>query len=302
MRMENRLRIGATTTALITPFRNGIPDLRALRQLAERQIRAGVDGLAVCTITGEGPTLSMHERAAAIWTCVKAAAGRIPVIAATGTNATASTIALTQQAEALGAQAALVTVPYYSKPGQKGIISHFQQVGAASTLPLIIDNEFSRTASNLTVDTLKALADNPSIAGIVGSDIATPGALPADLRHRFVLLSNRDASAIAFLASGGSGVISAGANVHPRLFASLQQACRAGNMSAAVALEDRLSALMSALGTDGDPCAIKHALHVLLGSDTAVRLPLVTLEASAKTAISEALTELAHSSSIAISI
>lgn len=287
------MRLGATTTAVITPFRNGMLDIAALDRLAERQVHAGVDGLAVCTPIGEGPTLTTDERNAVIRTCVRVAAGRVPIIVATGTNDTATTIDFTRQAEDLGAAAALVTVPYYSKPGQSGIVHHFERIGLACKLPLIVDNNPSRTATDLTADTLSKLSAIPFIAGLAntGGGMAALADLPQHLRDRFILLCGNDADALAFLASGGDGIISAGANVHPRLFASLQQAARARNISAAAALDDRLFPLIKAIGADGDPSVIKHALHVLLGTNAEVRLPLVELEPDARVAISDALIE-----------
>jgi 4-hydroxy-tetrahydrodipicolinate synthase len=296
MRVRKSLRLGTITTALITPFRDDRPDFAALEQLAERQIRSGIDGLAVCTVTGEGPTLSMEEQAEVVRTCVRVAAGRVPIIAATGTNSTTSTIALTRQAEKLGASAALVTVPYYSKPGQRGVVHHFQMLAAETTLPLIADSNPSRCAIGLSPETLEAFSCIPSIVGLVGvlDNDTCSTALPRHLRERFTFLSNRDDTARAFLGQRGDGIISAGANVHPRLFASMQQAARAGNIHAAMALEGRLFPLMQALGADAGPSTVKHALHVLLGTDPAVRLPMVALDPDEKTSVFDALTSVSE--------
>ncbi|CAN7245004.1 4-hydroxy-tetrahydrodipicolinate synthase [Rhizobium sp. LjRoot258] len=303
MPADRALRLGATTTALITPFRDGALDLSKLEQLAERQIRGGVDGLAVCTLTGEGPTLTRSERAAVILTCVRVAGGRVPVIAATGTNATASAIALTRDAEELGASAALVTLPYYSKPSQKGIAGHFAQLAAATHLPLIVENNPLRTAIDMTLPTLTALADIPSIVGMLVADGSTAArAMPSHLCQRFLRLSDRDATALSFLSTGGRGIISAGANVCPRLYASLQQAARDGNLSAARLLEDRLAPLTAALGAEVDPAAIKHALQTLQQIDPEVRLPLLALDDDRKQSVSQALACLSEIQKNAISI
>ncbi|MBB3318490.1 4-hydroxy-tetrahydrodipicolinate synthase [Rhizobium sp. BK181] len=303
MPADRTLRLGPTTTALVTPFREGVVDLSALEQLVEWQIQSGVDGLAVCTATGEGSTLTRSERAAAILTCVRVAAGRVPVIAATGTNATASTIALTRDAEELGAAAALVTLPYYSKPGQKGIASHFAQLAFATSLPLIVENNPLRTAIDMTSTTLNALADIPSVVGFVLADGSVAArTLPPEWRQRFLLLSDCDATALSFLSTGGSGIISAGANLCPRLYASLQQAARGGNLPAARQLEGRLAPLTAALGAEGDPAAIKYALQTLRLIDPEVRLPLLGVEANEKQSISQALLRAsgAHDSSLSI--
>ncbi|MGR9156276.1 4-hydroxy-tetrahydrodipicolinate synthase [Rhizobium leguminosarum] len=284
-------RPGGAITTLITPFRHGCLDRPALRALAEWQILSGVDGLTVCSTTGEGPTLSQQERAEAIDLVIRSAAGRVPVIAATGTNSTDSTIALTREAEVLGAAAALVTVPYYSKPGQQGIVYHFEQLSAASGLPVIIDHAPAQTASDLSTETLGRLATIPGIFGIrdATGDIARFVGLSAILRQRFRFFSGHDPSALAFTIAGGDGTISSGANVVPRLFISMQQAARAGNLSAARSLQDRLMPLISALGPEGDPARIKHALRLVRGLKAELRLPLVAAEPEVCLAIGEAL-------------
>lgn len=284
-------RPGGAITALVTPFRDGDLDRAALRALAEWQILSGVDGLAVCSVTGEGPALSQRERGEVIDLSVRSAGGRVPVIAATGTNSTESTIALTREAEALGAAAALVTVPYYSKPGQKGIVHHFEQLASASGLPVIIDNAPALTASDLSVETLDRLAAIPGILGIrdATGDIARFAGLSPFLRQRFRFFSGHDPSALAFTIAGGDGMISPGANVLPRLFTSMQQAARAGNLSAALSLQDRLLPLISVLGPEGDPARIKHALGLIRGLEVELRLPLVAAEPETRFAIGEAL-------------
>jgi 4-hydroxy-tetrahydrodipicolinate synthase len=285
------LRLGGVITALATPFRNGRLDRPAFEALAEWQILSGVDGLAVATVTGEGPTLSPREHTVLIETAVRIAAGRVPVLAATGTNATESTIALTREAGALGAAAALVTVPYYSKPGQKGIVHHFEQVGAAASLPLVVGNAPRRTASDLSTETLARLAAIPAIVGICDAtgDIGRFAGLPSSLRQRFRFLSGHDGTALAFGIAGGSGVVSPAANVLPRLFASMQQAAQAGNITAALALQDRLLPLVRALGPEGDPAHIKYALHLLRGISPELRLPHVRPAPEERLAIGEAL-------------
>lgn len=198
------MRAGGAITALVTPFRKGEIDGAALEDLVEWQVLSGVDGLAICTAAGEGPSLSPQERRMALDICIRTAADRIPVIAAAGTNCTESTIGLIRDAEECGARAVLVTVPYYSKPGQKGVLHHFRQVAAASNLPILIENAPARTASDLTVETLERLADLETIVAIVDSsgDIARFTGLPPgpaatlslpvrSRRHRAFLPSRR---------------------------------------------------------------------------------------------------------------
>ncbi len=291
MNSQGRLRPGGVITALVTPFRDGEVDGVALEALVEWQVLSGVDGLAVCTAAGEGPTLSPRERRVVLDTCVRAAADRIPVIAAAGTNCTESTISLIHDAEECGARAVLVTVPYYSKPGQKGILHHFRQIAAASTLPVLIENAPTRAASDLTVETLGQLAELDTIAAIIDStgDIARLANIPPTLRQRFRFLSGHDATALPFHLAGGDGIVSAAANILPRLVTSLQQAAHGSYISAALALSDRLHPLVSALGREGDPARLKYALQVLRGTVADLRLPLVPAEAESRFAIVKAL-------------
>lgn len=291
MNMTGRMRPGGAITALVTPFSNGEVGSAALEALVEWQVLSGVDGLAVCTAAGEGPTLSPQERRMVLDICIRTAADRIPVIAAAGTNCTESTIALIRDAEECGARAVLVTVPYYSKPGQKGILHHFQQIAAASNLPVLIENAPARTASDLTSETMERLADLEKIVAIVDStgDIARLANLPPALRRRFRFLSGHDATALSFHLSGGDGIVSAAANILPRLVSSLQQAAYGSYISAALALNDRLHPLLTALGTDNDPALLKYALQLLRGTGPDLRLPLVPAEAESRFAIAKAL-------------
>lgn len=297
-------RLGGAITALVTPFRHSGLDRPALRALADWQILSGVDGLTVCSTTGEGSTLSPQERAEVIDLVIRSAAGRVPVIAATGTNSTESTIVLTREAEALGAAAALVTLPYYSKPGQKGIVHHFEQLAAASRLPVIIDHAPAQTASDLSTETLGRLAAIPGIFGIrdATGDIARFAGLSPLLRQRFRFFSGHDPSALAFTIAGGEGMISSGANVLPRLFISMQQAARAGNLSAAHSLQDRLLPWITALGPEGDPARIKHALWLTRGLKAELRLPLVAAEPELCLTIGEALAPFLDESSTGLAL
>lgn len=286
MRRHGSPRLSGAITPLVTPFRNGVVDTTTLATLAEWQIASGVGAIAVCTVTGEGPALDDDERDLVLTTVLRAADDRVPVIAATGTNGTESTIALTKRAEALGARAALVTVPYYSKPGQKGILRHFGDVAAATSLPLIIANDPGRTASPLLPSTLDELADTGTIFGLLDAsgDIATL----APYRDRFHLFTGNALTAPAFMACGGDGIIAPVANVLPKLVTSLQHAAACGNLPAALVLADRLESLMRAI-VDGDPAGIKFALHAFPGVPLDVRLPLVSADAASRDVISAAL-------------
>ncbi len=287
-------RIGGAITALVTPFENGRLDRVSLMALVEWQIRSGIDGLVVCGPTGEGPVLTAAERAEIIATCVEIAEGKIPVIAATGTNDTVTTIKETRQARDLGADAALVTLPYYSKPSQKGIIRHFEMLAAAVNMPLIVHNLPSHTAIDLAPATLQRLTEIPQIIGLADGtgDIGRIAAWRQALPEGSVLFSAHDATSLAFTLCGGQGIISAASNVAPRLVSALQHAAGAGNLPAASILLRRLQPLFRALARESEPAAIKHALALLHKANAEVRLPLVDVEAETDAVIRAALDEL----------
>jgi 4-hydroxy-tetrahydrodipicolinate synthase len=288
--MSNAAAPRGTITPLVTPFRLGTVDQRQLAVLVDRQVFSGIDGIVVCDPTGEGSCLSEHERDDVIWATVAATRNRIPVIAATGTNCTSRTIDLTLRSAELGAKAALVTVPYYSKPGDRGIVHHFQQVATRTGIPIIIDDDPDRTASRLSVPILAELAGIPNIVGVrhCSGDVAAFHAMPPDLKNRFVHYGGDDQTAFSFLMAGGSAIISPTANLVPQLVSSLQKAAVATNLSAAHSISQRLFPLISALGQIGPP-SVKHALVLLTGSNPEVRLPLSAVERKEADAIAAAL-------------
>jgi 4-hydroxy-tetrahydrodipicolinate synthase len=288
--MSNAAAPRGTITPLVTPFRLGTVDQRQLAALVDRQVFSGIDGIVVCDPTGEGSCLSEHERDDVIWGTVAATHNRIPVIAATGSNCTSRTIDLTLRSAELGAKAALVTVPYFSKPGERGIVHHFQQVATITGVSIIIDDDPDRTASHLSVPVLAELASIPNIVGVrhCSGDVAAFLAMPSDLKSRFVHYSGHDQTAFSFLMAGGSSVISPTANLVPQLVSSLQKAAVGMNLSGAHSIHQRLFPLMSALGQIGPP-SVKHGLVLLTGSNPEVRLPLVAVERKEADAIATAL-------------
>jgi 4-hydroxy-tetrahydrodipicolinate synthase len=277
-------------TPLATPFRLGTIDQRQLAMLVDRQVLNGIDGIVVCDQTGEGSSLSEHERDDVIWGTVAATRNRVPVIAATGTNDTSKTIDLTFRSAELGARAALVTVPYYSKPGERGIIHHFQKVASRTGFPIIIDDDPDRTASPLSFSMLTELASIPNIVGVrhCNKDLSAFLAMPPDLKNRFVHYSGNDQTAFSFLMAGGSSVISPTANLVPQLVSSLQKAAACMNLSAAHSIHQRLVPLITALGQI-EPSSVKHALVLLTGCNPQVRLPLLAIERNKADAIATAL-------------
>ncbi|NLS21379.1 4-hydroxy-tetrahydrodipicolinate synthase [Rhizobium sp. P40RR-XXII] len=285
-------RIGGAITALVTPFRDGVFDGVDMMAHVEWQLLSGIDGLLVCSLTGEGPTLTEAERIRAIEICVELSEDKVPVIAATGTNDTATTIKETIQAQQLGADAALVTVPYYSKPTQKGVIHHFEQLAAQTELPIIVHNQPSHTAIDLAPTTVARLAEIPGIIGIADGSggVSRIDVWRPLLPERFGLFASNDASALGFIAAGGHGCFSSAANIVPRLFRSMQHSVACGNVSAAKSIDGRLQPLFSALARESEPTTVKHALSLVSDIEADVRLPLVGVTHETAAAIQAAIT------------
>src|SRR5580765_4884233 len=210
-------------TALVTPFRAGEVDLRALGALVEEQIAAGVHALVPCGSTGEAATLTHEEHVAVVRDVVRAARGRVPVIAGTGSNSTAEAVRLTRGAEEAGADGALLISPYYNRPTQEGIYRHYAAVADATKLPLIVYNIPVRTASNITPETIARLARIPNIVGVkeASGSLAQVTEVIAAAGPDFAVYSGDDVLTLPIMAAGGRGAISVGANLLPRAFADL---------------------------------------------------------------------------------
>jgi len=266
-------------TALVTPFRGGALDLDAFRALAARQLDAKIDALIVCGTTGEAPTLRREERASLITACVELAAHRAPVVAGTGSNDTAHAVELSQEAEALGADALLVVTPYYNKATQAGLIAHFTAVADAVHIPVILYNVPSRTGVSCTAETYAALAGHPNIVGV--KEASGDFALIQDTRRRcpedFYLWSGNDADTTAIMALGGAGVISTAANLIPADMRELTRLSVSGSLHKAGVLQLRMSALLRALFCEVNPIPIKTAMARLGLCTDELRLPLCAM-------------------------
>jgi 4-hydroxy-tetrahydrodipicolinate synthase len=292
--MTNFSAFSGAFTALISPFKNNALDVAALEALVDWQVREGIHGLVPCGTTGESPTLSSAEYSDVISRTVKTAAGRVKVMAGTGSNATDKTIANTQLAEKLGADAALVVAPYYNKPTQEGLYQHFKAVATATALPIFIYNIPGRSVVNISDETLARLAEIPNIAGV--KDATGDLARVASLRHlvgdRLVLLSGEDTTAVGFNAMGGRGVISVVSNLAPKLSAEIQNLTLAGKYDEARAAHAPLVPLIGAMFVETNPAPVKFAAS-LMGKATAdLRLPLVATSATTQTLVRSAMTSL----------
>jgi 4-hydroxy-tetrahydrodipicolinate synthase len=265
--------------ALITPFKNGAVDFDTLKKLVDWHVAEGSHGLVPVGTTGESPTLSHAEHGAVIAAVVKAAAGRVPVIAGAGSNNTAEGIDLIRHAGSVGADAALVVTPYYNKPTQAGLIAHYTALHDASTLPIIIYNIPGRSVVDMSPETMGTLAKLPRIVGVKDAT----GKIERVSQQRitcgpdFIQLSGEDATALGFNAHGGVGCISVTANVAPRLCAAFQEATLAGDYATALDYQDRLMPLHEAIFIEPGLAGAKYGLSLLGHCSDEVRLPLITL-------------------------
>jgi 4-hydroxy-tetrahydrodipicolinate synthase len=265
--------------ALVTPFQGGELDIETLKKLVEWHVGEGSNGLVPVGTTGESPTLTHREHELVVEEVVKAAAGRIPVIAGAGSNNTLESIRLAQHAEKVGADGILLVTPYYNKPTQRGLIAHFTAVHDCCELPIIIYNIPGRSVVDMTPATMGELAKLPRIVGV--KDATGDLARVCDQRMTcgpdFIQLSGEDATAHGFNAQGGVGCISVTANVAPKLCSQLQAACLAGDYATALEVQDKLMPLHKAIFTEPGLVGVKYAMSRLDLCSADVRLPLTAL-------------------------
>ena len=282
-----QLDIKGSIPALVTPFRNGAIDFDAFATFVDWQIREGSTGLVPCGTTGESPTLSHAEHYEVITRTLEIAAGRVPVIAGCGSNDTATAIAHMAHAEKVGADAALIVVPYYNKPSQRGLIAHFSALAERSSLPIIIYNIPGRSVADMSTETMAELAQVPTIIGVKDAtgNLARVSAQREACGADFIQLSGNDDMALGFNAMGGIGAISVTANVAPRLCAQVQAATLAGDFRTALTITDRLYPLHAALFSDTSPGPTKYALARLGLMQVDVRLPITAPSAAAMAAV-----------------
>ncbi|WP_299422621.1 4-hydroxy-tetrahydrodipicolinate synthase [uncultured Shimia sp.] len=277
--------------ALITPFTNGELDLETLKKIVEWHIGEGTDGFVPVGTTGESPTLSHEEHETMVSEVVKAAAGRVPVIAGAGSNNTLEAIRFAQHAEKVGADGILVVTPYYNKPTQRGLIAHFTAVHDCCELPIIIYNIPGRSVVDMTPETMGELAKLPRIVGVKDAtgDLARPSQQRASCGADFIQLSGEDATALGFNAHGGVGCISVTANVAPKLCAEFQAATLSGDYAKALEYQDKLMPLHEAIFVEPGLVGAKYAMSRLGMCNEEVRLPLTGLTDATKAQIDAAM-------------
>lgn len=278
-------------TALITPFKDGKVDVAAFRKLVEWQIDQGTHGLVPCGTTGESPTLTHEEHKQVIELCIEAASGRVPVIAGTGSNSTAEAVELTRHAKEAGADGVLVVTPYYNKPTQEGLYLHYKAINDCADIPILIYNIPGRSVIDMSVDTMARLFKLSNIVGVkdATANMARVSQQRAALGSDFIQLSGEDATALGFMAHGGTGCISVTANIAPALCAEFQLACLAGNFRLALQLQDRLMPLHEALFVESNPGPVKYAAAKLGLCNGETRLPLAPIAAASRKRVDDAL-------------
>ncbi len=278
--------------ALVTPFRDGLIDEGAFRDLVDWQIAEGSHGLVPVGTTGESATLDAKEHYRVVEICVEQAAGRVPVIAGCGSNSTAVAIQNIKAAAERGADAALVVLPYYNRPSQEGLYAHFAALSESTTIPIVVYNVPGRTVTDILPETLGRVAALPHIVGIKDAS----GDLTRVTAHRrlcgtgFIQLSGNDDASLAFLGMGGVGTISVTANVAPRLFADFHDAWDSGDRARVIDIQVRLVPLHKALFSVASPGPVKYALsRVRPGFSPELRLPLVPPSEASRRAVDAAL-------------
>jgi len=266
--------------ALITPMSEaGELDDDALTRLIDFHVEAGTAGIVAVGTTGESATLDEDEHCAVIARAVEIAAGRIPVIAGTGANATSEAIRLTRCARDAGADAALLVTPYYNKPTQRGLIAHYRAVAEAVDIPQILYNVPGRTACDLLPETAGELAAVDNIVGIkeATADLDRVERLRALCGDDFALYSGDDATGCEFMLRGGDGVISVTSNCAPRAMAQMCAAALRGDRDEAERLNRQLDGLHHALFLESNPIPVKWAMHAMGLAKPGIRLPLTWL-------------------------
>ncbi len=283
---------GGSMVALVTPFdRRGDLDREAFERLLGFHLDQGTDAIVVGGTTGESPTLSGDELETMVRMAREKLAGRIPVIAGSGTNSTRSSVAMSKRVAAAGADACLVVTPYYNKPAQRGLVKHYTAVADAVDVPIIMYNVPGRTACDMLPDTVAELAEHPNICGIkeATGDVARGQEIVNGTDDEFVVLSGDDGTARSLMAAGGHGVISVTANVAPRLMHEMCDAATGGNEERAVSLDSQLAELHEALFLEANPIPVKWALAAMGLIGPGLRLPLTELHASFHDRLGEAL-------------
>lgn len=265
-----------SAVAIVTPFSKGGVDLTALERLLDFQLQNGTDAVVVCGTTGESSTMSYRERMRTIEFCVEYVAGRVPVIAGSGSNSTENAVILSRDAQRSGADALLAVTPYYNKATQAGLIRHYTTLADAVSCPVILYNVPSRTGVNIAPETCARLAEHRNILGIkeASGDLGAVQRIRRLCPPDFYIWSGNDDETIPICALGGKGVISVAANVVPAQMHRLVELCLQNDFAAAGELQIALKPLCDALFCEVNPIPVKTALNLMGWEAGPLRLPL----------------------------
>lgn len=285
--------ITGSIVALVTPMHeDGSVDYAALRKLIDWHIAEGTDCIGVVGTTGESPTVSVQEHQEIIRVAVEQSAGRVPIMAGCGANATAEAIALAKYARQVGAHCQLQVVPYYNKPTQEGMYRHFKAVAeAVGDLPMVLYNVPGRTVGDMLHDTVLRLAEVPGIIGIkeATGDIARAQWLIRDVPKGFAVYSGDDPTAVALMLCGGQGNVSVTANIAPRLMHELCVAAVAGEAHRAMEIQRKLMPVHKHLFVEANPIPVKWAMARMGLCGGALRLPMTPLSKANEAVVEGAL-------------
>jgi 4-hydroxy-tetrahydrodipicolinate synthase len=265
--------------ALVTPFRNGKIDKKALKDLVEFHIKNKTSAIVPCGTTGESATISYEEHDRVIELVVEYARGRIPVIAGTGSNSTAEAIMMTKHARASGADASLQVSPYYNRPTQRGLWLHFKEVAETVDIPIVLYSIASRTGVNIEPETVAKLAELKNIVGIkeASGNLDQMSRIVALCPKGFDLISGDDSLTLPILALGGTGVISVVGNIVPRDVADMVDHFEKGQIEKARASHYKLLGLVKAMFLETNPIPVKTAMGLMGMIDPELRLPLCSM-------------------------
>src|SRR5512136_1294856 len=271
------MKLQGSMVAIVTPLRDGVPDLQSLRELTEWHVLEGTDGIVPCGTTGEGATLTPAERADVIRTCVETARGRVRIIAGAGSNSTAEAVEGVKVAKGLGADAALVVTPYYNKPTQEGLYRHYMRIWDAVGFPVVAYNVPSRTSVDLLPETVGRLVDAGAIVGIKEATANMDRQVQIVERcgkDAIAYLSGDDFTVLPYVACGGHGVISVIGNIAPRAMKELVSAALRGDHATALARQVAMAELNRVMFIETNPGPVKAAVALLGKAGPEIRLPL----------------------------
>lgn len=274
--MDKKHIFRGAATALVTPFRDGGVDYKALGILIDRQISLGIDALVICGTTGEASTLSDTEHKRVLSFALERAGGRVPMIAGTGSNNTSHAIEMSKFASSLGYDALLTVTPYYNKASERGLVKSFSSIADASEKPLILYNVPSRTSCNITLPVYRELARHENVVAVkeAGGNISAIAELICECGNSFDIYSGNDDQTLPILSLGGAGVISVVSNIIPTEMSALCRAWFDREPEKCRELHERYLRLMKAMFFDVNPIPVKTALSLIGLCSDEMRLPL----------------------------